>query len=248
MSGQSDGVKSPKDLITTAAVSAMHTARSFIAVVSAAPNRPLDSNGPIAHDDNVSPHRNTTKTAEEMSNEEETERRSTVSSPYNWWRVEEAGIAQLTTTTTSTSNTSTSTSTTTAADIGFMMGATYIVVDTTLGGTFPKVFAASNARIHAFLANLAQGRKKKEYRHWKTKPPVEAFFVGIDHHGTISDDGIRLLHKVKRFAKLTKSYNGINTFWKHLSVGLVRGIAYGVDIMTHGEPPLGNEFALSAVV
>jgi len=248
MSGQSDGVKSLKDLITTAAVSAMHAARSFIAVVSAAPNRPLDSNGPIAHDDNVSPHRNTTKTAEEMSNEEETERRSTVSSPYNWWRVEEAGIAQLTTTTTSTSNTSTSTSTTTAADIGFMMGATYIVVDTTLEGTFPKVFAASNARIPAFLANLAQGRKKKEYRHWKTKPPVEAFFVGIDHHGTISDDGIRLLHKVKRFAKLTKSYNGINTFWEHLSVGLVRGIAYGVDIMTHGEPPLGNEFALSAVV
>ena len=134
------------------------------------------------------------------------------------------------------------------ADIGFMMGATYIVVDTTLGGTFPKVFAASNARIPAFLANLAQGRKKKEYRHWKAKPPVEAFFVGIDHHGTISDDGIRLLHKVKRFAKLTKSYNGINTFWEHLSVGLVRGIAYGVDIMTHGEPPLGNEFALSAVV
>ena len=44
-----------------------------------------------------------------------------------------------------------------------------------------------------------------------------------------------MLQKVKRFAKQTKSYNGISTFWEHLSVGLVRGTAYGVDIMAYGD-------------
>ena len=121
-----------------------------------------------------------------------------------------------------------------------MMGATHVIIDTTLGGTFHENFTAKNARTGAFLANQAQKRKKDEYRHWETIQPVKLFCVGIDHHGTISEDGINLLYKVKRFAKQTKSYNGINTFWEHLSVGMVRGAAYGIDIMTYGDSSLEN--------